>query len=94
MLPALTMVAALAAMALAASTPAANRIYVSSEDFASEESLRGLYERWCALYRRDDDPGDKAQRFAIFKAEARVVYELNEAGARVKHHLNGFADMT
>ncbi|KAM0915581.1 hypothetical protein ACQ4PT_010749 [Festuca glaucescens] len=81
-------------MAPAESTPAPERIYVSSEDFSSEESLRGLYERWYALYRRDGDLGEKAKRFSIFKAEASTVYELNEAGARVKHHLNWFADMT
>jgi KDEL-tailed cysteine endopeptidase len=94
MLPALTMVALLAAMALAASMPVKDRIYVSSENIASEESMRGLYERWYALYRRDDDPSEKEKRFGIFKAEARAVYELNEGNERVKHHLNLFADMT
>ncbi|KAK1678650.1 hypothetical protein QYE76_039498 [Lolium multiflorum] len=98
------MVAALASMALAASTaktststasmPAVERIYVSSENVASEESMHGLYERWYALYRRDGDPSDKEKRFSIFKEEARAVYELNEGGAHVKHHLNLFADMT
>ncbi|XP_051228845.1 vignain-like [Lolium perenne] len=88
------MVAALAAMALAASTSATDRIYVSSENVASEEGMRGLYERWYTLYRHDSDPIDKEKRFAIFKAEARAVYELNEGGTRVKHHLNWFADMT
>ncbi|KAM0874528.1 hypothetical protein ACQ4PT_037363 [Festuca glaucescens] len=77
-----------------ASTPAVDRIYVISENVASEESMCGLYERWYALYRHDGDPSDKEKRFAIFKAEARAVYKLNEGGARVKHHLNWFADMT
>ncbi|XP_051229203.1 vignain-like [Lolium perenne] len=81
-------------MALAASMPVKDRIYVSSENIASEESMRGLYERWYALYRRDDDPSEKEKRFGIFKAEARAVYELNEGNERVKHHLNLFADMT
>jgi KDEL-tailed cysteine endopeptidase len=104
MLPALTMVAALAAMALTTSTPtmstptvsmpAADKIYVSSENFASDESMRDLYERWYALYRRDSEPSDKEKRFAIFKEEARAVYELNEGDTDVKRHLNLFADMT
>jgi C1A family cysteine protease len=94
MLPALTMVAALAAMALAASTSATDRIYVSSENVSSEEGMRGLYERWYTLYRHDSDPIDKEKRFAIFKAEAHAVHKLNEGGARVKHNLNWFADMT
>ncbi|KAK1607503.1 hypothetical protein QYE76_031176 [Lolium multiflorum] len=93
------MVVALTAMALEAimpmaSTPAADIIYVSLENVASEESMRGLYESWYALYRRDDDPSDKEKWFTIFKAEARVVYKLDEDGASVKHHLNWFADMT
>ncbi|XP_051229130.1 ervatamin-B-like [Lolium perenne] len=94
MLLALTMVSALAVMAPAASMSSLERIYVSSEDFSSEDSLRGLYERWYALYRRGGDPEEKEKRFSIFKVEAHTVYELNEAGARVKHHLNWFADMT
>ncbi|KAK1645235.1 hypothetical protein QYE76_063040 [Lolium multiflorum] len=93
------MVATLVAMALAASTMTASiteadRIYVSSEHIASEESMRVLYERWYALHRRDADPNDKEKRFAIFNAEARAVYKLNKDDARVKHHLNLFADMT
>ncbi|XP_071685182.1 cysteine proteinase mucunain-like [Lolium perenne] len=99
MLPALTMVATLLAMALAASTMTASItkadiIYVSSENVASEESMRVLYERWYALHRCDGDPNDKEKRFAIFNAEARAVYKLNEDGARVKHHLNLLADKT
>ncbi|XP_051229989.1 ervatamin-B-like [Lolium perenne] len=99
MLPVITMVVALTAMALAAITPMASTpvediIYVSSENVASEESMRGLYERWYMLYRRDGDPIDKEKRFAIFKAEAHAVHKLNEGGARVKHNLNWFADMT
>jgi hypothetical protein len=88
------MVAALATMALAARTQTENRIYVNSEDVASEESLRGLYERWYRLYRPGGDPANKAKRYAIFKAEVRAVYELNEGDTRVKHHLNWFADMS
>ncbi|KAM0877030.1 hypothetical protein ACQ4PT_035807 [Festuca glaucescens] len=74
--------------------PVADKIYVSLENVASEESMRGLYERWYALYMHDNDSNDKEKRFTIFKEEARAVYKLNEGGARVKHHLNLFVDMT
>jgi hypothetical protein len=40
------------------SLPAADIIYVSSDNVASEESMRGLYERWYTLYMRDGDPSD------------------------------------
>ncbi|CAM0878755.1 unnamed protein product [Alopecurus aequalis] len=84
-----------AALIAIASVAAANKIYVSSQDLASEEGLRELYQRWYELYRADDRHfGEKENRFASFKSEARAVYELNEGNTRLKYHLNWFADLT
>ncbi|XBI68347.1 hypothetical protein VPH35_047558 [Triticum aestivum] len=77
-------------------TPAASGIYFTSEELSSEESMRALYNRWCAKYPegRGCSLDNKAARFEIFKAHAAKIEKLNKGAVHSRPHLNQFSDLT
>ncbi|KAI4980744.1 hypothetical protein ZWY2020_021229 [Hordeum vulgare] len=77
-------------------TPAASGIYFTSEELSSDESMRGLYSRWCAKYPegRGCNLDDKAERFKIFKSHAAKIEKLNKGAAHNQRHLDQFSDLT
>ncbi|PAN42428.1 hypothetical protein PAHAL_8G131700 [Panicum hallii] len=75
----------------------ARGIPFTEEDLASEESLRGLYERWRRHYmvaRTGLQEDDKARRFNVFKENVRYIHEANKKERPFRLALNKFADMT
>uniref|UniRef100_A0A0D9XQX5 Peptidase C1A papain C-terminal domain-containing protein n=1 Tax=Leersia perrieri TaxID=77586 RepID=A0A0D9XQX5_9ORYZ len=96
-------VAAVAAMAVVATTPAKG-IQFTESDLVSEESLSRLYERWRSRHtvssspRRpgvDGDDGEARRRFNVFAENARYIHESNKRDDRpFRLALNKFADMT
>ncbi|TKW00523.1 hypothetical protein SEVIR_8G115500v4 [Setaria viridis] len=87
-----------AVLALALALAPARGIPFTDKDLASEESLRGLYERWRRHYMvarpglQEDD--DKARRFNVFKENVRYIHEANKKDRPFRLALNKFADMT
>ncbi|KAM3317492.1 hypothetical protein ACQJBY_035278 [Aegilops geniculata] len=67
---------------------------ITDRDLASEESLWALYERWCKHHNVGYELSDKAQRFKVFKENARMIHEFNQGEAPYKLSLNLFGDMT
>ncbi|KAL6646357.1 hypothetical protein ACP70R_017965 [Stipagrostis hirtigluma subsp. patula] len=88
------MAAVVVAAGLLAAAPAASAIDFGAEDLASEEALWDLYERWRGRHAVARDLGEKARRFNVFKANARLIHEFNQEDAPYKLRLNRFADMT
>ncbi|KQJ88596.1 vignain [Brachypodium distachyon] len=77
----------------------------TEKDLASEESLRGLYERWRSRYTvSPSTPGsglrgkladhDPARRFNVFKENVKYIHEANKKDRPFRLALNKFADMT
>jgi len=59
----------------------ARGIPFTEEDLASEESLRGLYDRWQRHYmvaRAGLQGEDMAHRFNVFKENVRYIHEVNK----------------
>ncbi|XP_037424421.1 vignain-like isoform X1 [Triticum dicoccoides] len=86
-----------AAVALALAPAPALGIPFREEDLASEESLRGLYERWRSHYtvsRGSLGADAEERRFNVFKENARYVHEGNKKDRPFRLALNKFADMT
>ncbi|KAI4978821.1 hypothetical protein ZWY2020_015574 [Hordeum vulgare] len=67
---------------------------ITDRDLASKESLWALYERWCKHYDVGHNLSDKAQRFKVFKENARMIHDFNQGDAPYKLSLNLFGDMT
>ncbi|KAH9604230.1 hypothetical protein KSS87_001866 [Heliosperma pusillum] len=63
-------------------------------DLESEESLRGLYERWRSHYTVSRDLDDKQKRFNVFKENVKHVHMVNQMDKPYKLRLNQFADLT
>ncbi|VAH94331.1 unnamed protein product [Triticum turgidum subsp. durum] len=86
-----------AVVALALAPAPALGIPFREEDLASEESLRGLYERWRSHYtvsRGGLGADAEERRFNVFKENARYVHEGNKKDRPFRLALNKFADMT
>ncbi|CAN6371747.1 unnamed protein product [Urochloa humidicola] len=88
----------LLAVVLALALAPMRAIPITEKDMESEESLRGLYERWRRHYmvarpglRQDDD---KARRFKVFKDNVRYIHAANQKDRPLRLALNKFADMT
>ncbi|KAK3119976.1 hypothetical protein QOZ80_9AG0678910 [Eleusine coracana subsp. coracana] len=83
------------AVALALAASPAQGIPFTEKDLASEESLRGLYERWRSHYTVAglEDPLDD-DRFNVFKENVRYIHDANKKDRPFRLALNKFADMT
>nr|AAD10337.1 cysteine proteinase precursor [Hordeum vulgare] len=84
-------------VALALAPAPALGVPLTEKDLASEESLRGLYERWRSHYtvsRRGLGADAGERRFNVFKQNARYVHEGNKRDMPFRLALNKFADMT
>ncbi|KAK3136339.1 hypothetical protein QOZ80_5BG0432070 [Eleusine coracana subsp. coracana] len=80
-------------LATASWFPAVSAMDFTEQDLASEDSLRGLYDRWSAHCSVSRDAADRALRFHVFAANARHVHEFNAKGdASYTLGLNHFAD--
>ncbi|KAK1632037.1 hypothetical protein QYE76_006352 [Lolium multiflorum] len=80
---------------LALLDPAATVVEFAKEDLESDDSLWKLYELWGARHKVARHPGEKLRRFAIFKEQARRVYDLHiEFAGDTPLGLNSFADLS
>nr|CAB3471206.1 unnamed protein product [Digitaria exilis] len=82
------------AIALLATALAVSAMGFTENDLASEDSMWALYERWCTHYKVACDPAKKAQRFTVFKENARIIHEFNHGDTPYNQSLNMFGDMT
>jgi len=68
----------------------------TDRDLESEESLRGLYDKWALRHRstRSLDSDEHAKRFEIFKENVEYIDSVNKKDGLYKLKLNKFADMS
>ncbi|WVZ91723.1 hypothetical protein U9M48_037856 [Paspalum notatum var. saurae] len=90
----LLLAAALTLTTTTLSLPPAAAMDFGEADLASEDAAWALYERWRARHAVARDLADKARRFNVFRANARLVHDFNQRDEPYKLRLNRFADMT
>jgi len=68
----------------------------TDEELKSEESLRGLYDKWALQHRstRSLDSDEHAKRFDIFKENVKYIDSVNKKDGPYKLGLNKFADLS
>eukprot|EP00252_Welwitschia_mirabilis_P023993 TRINITY_DN6945_c0_g1_i1.p1 TRINITY_DN6945_c0_g1~~TRINITY_DN6945_c0_g1_i1.p1 ORF type:complete len:366 (+),score=93.59 TRINITY_DN6945_c0_g1_i1:72-1169(+) len=67
----------------------------TEEDLKSEESLKGLYEKWAAQHRtRALDREEHDRRFHVFKENVKHIDSVNKKKGPYQLRLNKFADLT
>lgn len=66
----------------------------TEKDLESDESLKGLFERWLLRHGLMRDLDDKAKRFNVFKDNVKYIHEFNKQGHSYKLALNKFGAMT
>eukprot|EP00253_Pinus_taeda_P025030 PITA_25030 len=68
----------------------------TDEDLNSEESLRGLYDKWALQHRstRSLNSDEHAKRFEIFKENVKYIDSVNKQDGPYKLGLNKFADLS
>ncbi|XP_074276257.1 zingipain-1-like [Silene latifolia] len=63
------------------------------KDLESDQSVWGLYEKWCNHHKVSRKLDDKQKRFNVFKENAKFIHKTNQMNNSYTLELNKFGDM-